>query len=127
MIMLIYSIRRPPVEMKNNQNYISRFLQMDRRNTLLTLCLKTVSALLLSAETLIIAKLIDHIISGIAVSQGRAILCDTVLLALFWLVKRAILFMDGIFHARLKRTVHAKLPSYILEKKAALPYLILEN
>lgn len=100
---------------------------MDRRNTLLTLCLKTVSALLLSAETLIIAKLIDHIISGIAVSQGRAILCDTVLLALFWLVKRAILFMDGIFHARLKRTVHAKLPSYILEKKAALPYLILEN
>lgn len=113
--------------MKNNQNYISRFLQMDRRNTLLTLSLKTVSALLLSAETLIIAKLIDHIISGIAVSQGRAILCDTVLLALFWLVKRAILFMDGIFHARLKRTVHAKLPSYILEKKAALPYLILEN
>ena len=89
---------------------------MDRRNTLLTLCLKTVSALLLSAETLIIAKLIDHIISGIAVSQGRAILCDTVLLALFWLVNRAILFMCGILHARLHPPVTAQLPSYMLVK-----------
>ncbi|MDE7203380.1 MAG: ABC transporter ATP-binding protein/permease [Lachnospiraceae bacterium] len=115
--------------MKNKRNayYIFRFMQMDRKNTIFVLCLKMVSALLLSVETLMIAMLIDHIAGGIVTSQGRVICYDVVLLALFWLMKRCILFISGIYWAGLKRTVYAKLPSYVLEKKAALPYLTLEK
>lgn len=124
---LLYKETTGNMKKKPNDNYISRFLQMDPKNTLLVLILKTVSALFLSAETLIIAMLIDHIVSGIAVSQGGAVFRDTALLALFWLAKRGILFVGGICQAKLKRTVYEKLPSRVMEKKASLSYLTLEN
>ncbi|MCI8968845.1 MAG: ABC transporter ATP-binding protein [Lachnospiraceae bacterium] len=116
--------------MKTNQksNYITRFWQMDPKNTARVLCLKTASALLLSVETLITAMLIDDMISMIGrLSDPGRLPGDVALLVLFWLLKRLILWMSGICWARLNRTAHEKLPVHLMEKKGRLSYLTMEK
>ena len=107
-------------------SYIACFYKLDKKNTLAVLFLKIATAVLFSVETMIIAHLIDDVTKNI-VGDNSALIQSILLLAGFYILKRVLVFAEGEFLVRLKRSVGTKISSYILDKKGKLSYFSLEK
>lgn len=105
--------------------YIQYYLRMDKKNTILYLQLKTIGAAFFSVETVVIAFLIDHILSNI--TNKEVILVNIGSLSAIWLLKRLVEYLSQRRWIELRKTTFVKLPEQIVQKKRNLSYMTLEN
>lgn len=106
-------------------SYINYFLKLDKKNTIVYLLLKAAGAAFLSAETVMIAFLLDNMMANM--TNGKIIVFSAICLFALWAVKRMIEYAAQRRWIALRKTVFTKLPEQIVQKRGSLNYLTLEN
>jgi ABC-type transport system involved in cytochrome bd biosynthesis fused ATPase/permease subunit len=106
--------------------YIALFYKLDRRNTCAVLGLSVVRALFFSVETILIARLIDNIISSLSDKSG-AVFGSVLALLVFWILRRLLTFLYGNSAANLRKSVDTAIPSNLFCKKSRLSYQTMEQ
>jgi ATP-binding cassette subfamily B protein len=111
---------------KRTSQYIALFDKIDRRNTCAVLGLSVVQALFFSVETILIAGLIDNIISSLSDKNG-AVFGSVLALLAFWILRRLLTFLYGNSAANLQKSADTAIPLYLFHKKSRLSYRTMEQ
>lgn len=105
--------------------YLKFFIKSGRKNTIIYLILKSMAALSFGVETVLIAYILDHMISNI--SEIKMIVCDFFMLPALWILKRLIEYLAQRKWIQLRKKVYTELPAHIVQIKCSLSYPTLEN
>ena len=113
------------MKMDKRSGYIKYYMKIDKKNTVLFLILKLLEAAFFSVETIVVAFLLDHIITNI--TNKEMIVRDIVILFTVWGIKRLIEYLAQRKWIVLRKKIYSELPVQMVRKKKSLSYITMEN
>ena len=113
------------MKMDKRSGYIKYYMKIDKKNTVLFLILKLLEAAFFCVETIVVAFLLDHIITNI--TNKEMIVRDIVILFTVWGIKRLIEYLAQRKWIVLRKKIYSELPVQMVRKKKSLSYITMEN